>query len=71
MLLFNFCILYNTCAVYIKVIYRSVDELCVDNAIEVLRKSVLPHVAQTIAMLDGSTATQRMSVTAGDALGDI
>ena len=51
--------------VTVQIAYRAVDEYCLDNAISVLKKSVLPHMSQTIALLDGSTGSQRALTTAG------
>ena len=55
----------------LSIVYRTVDEYSVDNAIAVLRKSILPHIMQTISMLDGPTGSQRAHVTAGDAVGPL
>ena len=55
----------------LSIIYRTVDEYSVDNAIAVLRKSILPHIMQTIAILDGPTGSQRALVVASDAIGPL
>jgi hypothetical protein len=56
---------------YLNIAYRAVDEYCVDNSISILRKSVLSHVNQTIALLDGPTGPTRSIVTSGDAVGPL
>lgn len=56
---------------YLNLIYRGVDEYCVDKAIGILRKSVIPHVNQTIAQLDSQYGSQRAAVCAGDAVGPL
>ena len=55
----------------LSITYRTVDEYSVDNAIAVLRKSILPHIMQTIAILDGPTGSQRALVVASDAIGPL
>lgn len=48
-----------------QIAYRGVDEFSVDNAIAVIRKSILPHINQSIALLRDVTESHGSNITAG------
>lgn len=52
-------------------LFKSVDGFVVDKAIDILRSSILPHVQQTVGILDTSTADQRSRLTAEDVAGPL
>jgi hypothetical protein len=56
---------------YLEIMFHSVDGYCVDNAIDVLRRSILPHANQSISMLDALTSSQRSRITADEAIGPL
>eukprot|EP01038_Epipyxis_sp_PR26KG_P009383 gene9383-12642_t len=56
---------------HVELLFRAVDGYYLENAFAVLTKSIYPHVLQSIAMLDTSTADQRMRITAEDVVGPL
>ena len=58
-------------AEYIDIMFRTIDSYTVDNAIDIVRKSIVPHSEQLISQLDAHTADQRTKVTADDAVGPL
>ena len=56
---------------YVDIIFRTIDSYTVDNAIDIVRKSIVPHCEQLISQLDAYTADQRTKVTADDAVGPL
>ena len=51
------------------VLFHSVDGFYVDAALDMTSRTVVPHVLQTLALLDESSADQRSKVKADDAIG--
>jgi hypothetical protein len=56
---------------YLDILFRTVDGYCVDSAIDVIRRNILPHTLQTIGILDTITAEQRSRLTADDVIGPL
>lgn len=54
-----------------QILFRTVDSKYVDNAIRTMRRTITPHMQQTLAILDTSTAEQRTRITAEDAIGPL
>lgn len=48
-----------------QIAYRAVDENCVEKVIDSLMKSVLKHVNQSIALLEGQNSSKGSYTTAG------
>jgi hypothetical protein len=51
------------------VLFHSVDGFYVDAALDMASRTIVPHVLQTLALLDEASAAQRAGVKADDAIG--